>query len=526
MVRKNNGGKEMNPGETRNFPGPFHDSKMIWLMAIAAFAIMSLWPIWSVRFLPMQDYPQHLLQAHMLHSSNNPALNYNDNFVFHLRVGPYMTFFATMILLLKFLPVEIAGKISISVYILMVTLLAIKLSRRSKVKYFTPWGLLLFFPFSFNQQYFFGNVNYLLSIPLLIFAMIDYEELTSSAPRTWPILRHLPWQLALFFTHPFTFLIYISLALVGGILLCHKRAELKRALVAILIAVMLFLVWFVAAMGTGTVTSNIFATDRMSWLPFSQSLVFYGYMFTGMRWYEGTDKISVILWMAVATVVIQAFLTGLKRKQEYRYRYLLFFALTTIGVFILPFSKGSEYTFISLRVSAISYFFLTLFIGKIEFKGTCRAMFIILIAACVIHSANKQRRISDEVQEIVPMVEKIPRNSLILPLVLDNDTPELDRFFFDIHLHDHNYYHLLVGGGLSPYFFKLRLAPVHYKPDANRPAPGECYPDLFRWEDHASDYQYFLVRGAPRGFIPYMEENANLVSKSGKWILFKRKTQE
>jgi hypothetical protein len=137
----------------------------------------------------------------------------------------------------------------------------------------------------------------------------------------------------------------------------------------------------------------------------------------------------------------------------------------------------------------------------------------------------KQGRISSEIQEIAPIVAKIPQNSRILPLVFDKNTPELESSF-DMHLHDHDYYHLLVGGGLSPYVIENPLFPVRYKAGIKLPAPGEYRPDLFEWELHASDYEYFLVRAASDSKISYGPEKMKLIGCSGKWLLFERSRDE
>ena len=92
-----------------------------------------------------------------------------------------------------------------------------------------------------------------------------------------------------------------------------------------------------------------------------------------------------------------------------------------------------------------------------------------------------------------------------------------------MHLHVHNYYHLL-GGGLSPYFFPAPQHLVHLRAGiTNLPAPCEYSPAQFRWEQHADNYQYFLVRGAPLLFILYMNENTEPIARSGEWLLLKRK---
>src|SRR5437899_2773521 len=48
----------------------------LWWVAVVAFVLIGLWPVWSTRFPPMQDYPQHLLQAQLLASACDAPSNY------------------------------------------------------------------------------------------------------------------------------------------------------------------------------------------------------------------------------------------------------------------------------------------------------------------------------------------------------------------------------------------------------------------------------------------------------------------
>jgi hypothetical protein len=278
------------------------------------------------------------------------------------------------------------------------------------------------------------------------------------------------------------------------------------------VAVVLFLLWL-SIEKAGTAASSTSASG-VTWEPFSFSLAFYGYIFTGMRWVDGVDKVSVVLWIAIGALGVYAFFAGGQEKGRFLHPSFVFFILTTMAVFVFPFRIG-HYTFISLRIAAVSYLFLAMLAGHLKFKRAWKGVFTILVAAVLIQSVIKQERISGEIEEIAPLVARIPPNSVILPLVFDNNTPELERAFFDMHLHDHNYYHLLVGGGVSPYFPKQPLVPVHYKPGVTRPAPGEYTPHHFRWERHASDYRYFLVRGAPDLFVSYLADKTELIGLSG-----------
>ncbi len=507
--------KNVKAASERNYRG-----KIAFYLVVAIFTLIALWPIWSVRFLPMQDYPQHLLQAQIISSYNDPEFDYNQNFTYHLQLVPYMTFYLITILLLKVFPILIAGKISTSIYLLMITVLVIRLSRQSYGEY-EPWGLLLFFPFAFNQQYFSGNINFLLSLPILIFALLDHEDLTNKPLGGWPIFRHTLWQLLLFITHPLTFLIYLSFAVVGTFLSLPSRDKFLRGLTFPMIGIILFVFWFAfgEAITSGTGSPEV---GSWVWTPFRTSIIYYGYMFTGMRWYDGVDWEPTVLWISLLLLILYSFYKGIKERRSFSYRYLVFFILSMLGVFFLPFGKG-VYTFINLRFASVSYFLFALFVGNIRFKGSWKTIFISLIAGCMIFSVIKQSNISGEAAEIIPLVKKIPSNSRILPLVFDNDSRELDRYSFDPHLHSHNYYHIIIGGGLNPYFPKASLNPVHYRPASERPAPGENQPYRFMWEPHSADYQYFLLRGASSASIAYLGQHADYIERSGKWILFKRK---
>jgi hypothetical protein len=465
----------------------------------------------------MQDYPQHLFQAYAISCRNNPAFDFDENFNIDFRLAPYATFYAITVALSAAMPIEVAGKVSVSLYILCVILLVTKLSRRFEAG-FVPWGLLLLFPLAFNQNYFLGNINYVYSLPLLLFTLIDHEHITRGPVSIWPVCRHALWQLSLFLTHPFTFLMYVSLAGVGALLSWPRRSELVRGLIFPVAGAVFFLLWF-ATTHAGEVV------EKILWCPFTWTLSWYGSIFTGMRWWDGLDKVPILVWMAIGVLVVHTFLATEKVDRRFSIRYALFFTVTTVAVFILPFGIWPSYMYVNLRVAAAAYLFLAMLVGQLRFKGIWKGVFTVLVTVLLIHSVIKQGRISVEIEEIVPIVSRIPKNSRILPLVFDNDTPELDPSTFDIHLHDHNYYHVLVGGGLSPYLFvKTPLLPVYHKPGVNRPAPGLYSPHLFRWERHASDYHYFLARGAPGGLVSYLTNKAEPIARSGKWILFKRTT--
>src|SRR6266576_4892431 len=94
------------------------NERLVWSITVAAFLCLALWPLWSARFPPMQDYPLHLFHAQALRAHNDPAFDYNRYYEFRLR-PVYATFFLTTLFFAKFAPIEIAGKVCLALYALL-----------------------------------------------------------------------------------------------------------------------------------------------------------------------------------------------------------------------------------------------------------------------------------------------------------------------------------------------------------------------------------------------------------------------
>lgn len=490
-----------------------------WLVALEAFLCLALWPIWSERFPPMQDYPQHLLQAQMLRVHDRPGFDYNQNFIFHLR-PTYAAFTLATLLFSAVAPIEVAGKLALSLCPVLIAVVALRLGRRFGERG-APWGALLFFPMAFNQQYFLGNTNYLLSLPLLVLALMDFEDLLAGPLRAWPVLRQFLWQLVLFIAHPFTFLAYVCLALLDAFAARDKRERLTGKLLLMLAGALLL---FAAAWIDSAVASVPKAASgaEMQWSPLKLTLTFFALMFNGMQWSRGAQPVPLALWGGVFAIVLGAVIARRKVSGPALRRRAILLVPVVMAMCVLP-SWAGTFTFINLRVAAIVYFLLALTAAEVEFRGWWKYALATLLALTMSDSIVRQARISAEVAEIAPVISRIPPNSRILPLVFDADSAELEPGFFDAHLHDHDYYHLLVGGGFNPYFFEAPVLPAHYRKGAERPAPGEYNPGGFSWERHSSDYQYFLARGAPESFKTCIARRCDEVAASGKWTLYERR---
>lgn len=495
--------------------------RRVWHVTVGLFFLLAVSPLWTSRFPPMQDYPQHLMMSHMLRHWHDPAFDYPQ--YFDIRIHPaYATFHLITLAFSYLVPVETAGKLTLSLYPVLVAVLVLRLGRRLE-KDGSPWGALLFFPLAFNQQYFLGNENYFLALPLLVMALLDYEDFLAVPLGAWSAVRLFFWEAVVFVTHPFAFLIFASLAGVAAIV---KYRQTEKWIVKVLVstggAVVLFLLVWLWNQLSPAVEKG--ANEGVAWLSPRTVLEFFTMMFTGMKNWSQASIPDVVLWVAVFAVVVAGAVGDWSTRKGIPRLYLIWLAVGFVALFALPF-RMILFTFINLRVVAAVYFLLALVAAQVRFGKRMAPCLVGLLGVCMVLSLIKQSRISAEVNEIAPLFAHMRPNARVLPLVFDNDSPELDSAWFDIHLHDHNYYHVLVGGGFNPYLSHSPLIPAHYKPGAMRPAPGEYRAVFFSRQLDAADYDYFLLRAAPPGAPEYVGSIANQVAVSGKWMLFERKQQ-
>jgi len=493
--------------------------------ALILFLAVSLFPLWTSRFPPMQDYPQHLAATAILAGLHDPAFDYGRNLEGRLRIGPYSLFYLTTLALKPVVGIEASGKLFLSIYLILIAVLFVKACRRARsdparLSPVVPAVPLLFFVFAFNQFYFLGMLNFLISVPLLVLALMDHERIANDGAGRHPVLRLAAWQLALFLAHPFTFGLYVLFSVLGTVVFDRSRAGFKRSLGLSFLAGLAFLVFFIPPLLSPASSPTAGFSPR--WLPPRMTFAFFFYMFTGMRLFDGVNLVPVLLWAALAISVICGYFFAPKQGRSPSERYSFFWGISLLLFFVLPFAQGS-YSYVNFRLAPISYFFLALTLSRLRLRKALNAALIVPLAALVAMSVVQQKKISGEIEAVVPIVERIPPNSRILPLIFDNDSPNLDRPFFDAHLHDHQYYHILVGGGFNPYLLSFSIGPIRIKTGAAGPVLSSYEAGRFDWNIHSDDYRFFLTRGAPPAFLGYLGERANPIVRSGPWILFERK---
>ncbi len=497
---------------------PLRQDQIIFSCALLILTLFSLWPIWANRFLPMQDYPQHLFLAHLISTYNASSFNWKEFYTVQLGFRPYMFWYLAMNFLAHVVDIETAGKLLFSLYIFLITTLAY-IARRLPPKGFLPWGALLLYPLAFNQMYYMGMANYLMSLPVLFIALLDLDNLTNGIT-IGRVARHGFYCLILFLNHPYTALVYITLAVISAFSSRKNRNTSLQMLFPAGIMSLSILLWYIFQHSAGTTPTSVPWTIYWWPYPWHWLLAYYILPFSGMRLFSGPDLFTCILWCIIATLFLVAWRENKSKDVVYR-KLLMLSGASLAGFFVLPFWVG-YYSYFNLRMAPVSYFALALALCRV--RVSCRAGIVLVLSLLLllVVSIQMQSAVARETETILPALSAAQKNSLILPLMFDTASDAIDPICFDqIHAHDADYYHLAVGGGANPTLFPNAMMPVQYKSGLLLPYPHK--PLNFTWQEHGRYYDYILARKPPPEFYASIKLDSTLVTTSGPWLLFKNK---
>jgi len=494
-----------------------------WLAGAAGRRAFELWlalltvaciaPIWLFRFLPMQDYPQHLFISFVLATYDDPRFNWQQYYDVVSRLGPYTLTYSLTKWLAAAFGIEIAGKLLASAYFLLLATVVVVAARehgRDRV----PWPLLLLFPLSFTPVYYLGFQAYLLSLPILILSLLHLEVWVPRGLGVKDLAIHASLLALLVLLHPFSVLVFLAFSSWAALFHVRVPSELLRAVAPPAILTALLAIWYWRA-ATAPAPPGIQWSVR--WWGAAEIVEFFLLPFTGMRITHGIDSRIVLVWCALAGL-LGWYLFRSWSQSRFSKKKLGFLVLSMFGYAVLPFWFG-YYGYLNLRLGAVVYLLLPISIASIRLPPVAGHACAVVALGLVIVAARNHREVSRETEEIVPLFARMEKNATVFPLYIDAGTRVLDsRYFYQLHAHDHFYYHTLVGGGGGPRLWSLFLPVVvrdpQALPDFTRPTTREGRRQL------PSGYRYVLVRGERSGQWPGALSPLRPVARSGRWALF------
>ena len=138
---------------------------------VAAFAILwicALVPLWVPRFLPLLDMPDHLDAIAIWHRYHNDSWGYSKYYQLNLIPLPYWGYFLPVHLLSYLMPIEIANKVYLSAYALLLPVSTAVLARQMGRSH---WLALFSFPLVFNMNFSYGFITFCAGLVVLSFAL-------------------------------------------------------------------------------------------------------------------------------------------------------------------------------------------------------------------------------------------------------------------------------------------------------------------------------------------------------------------
>src|SRR6516164_8546901 len=139
----------------------------LWILLLLLIAVGLLAPIWTVRYPPLVDYPNHLASAFVLAHLNDPAFHFSQFYASDWNTYPYLAMDLILVGLQHLMPIDWAGRVLLSLSILAVPAAAWFFVRQAnpEEESLAFWSLLIS-----NNVFFFlyGFLNMQLSLALCL----------------------------------------------------------------------------------------------------------------------------------------------------------------------------------------------------------------------------------------------------------------------------------------------------------------------------------------------------------------------
>jgi hypothetical protein len=492
--------------------------RLIYIL-IGMLVTCSLLPIWCVKYPPLQDYPQHLAAAHILRNYNNPKFDYHRNFRINLLFVPGVLFELLVALLNVIFPIEIAGKIGLSLYIVFfpISLLYFLSRVESNRKYLAFFA----FPYLFNFFFNIGFTNFCLGVPLTFFAL-GYWCHRGERLGIKQLLSLTGFSILIYFAHLITFAVFLWSLLTLSLFSEKRWRKLLLIIASVMPSLLLFTAYWFKSESQSLLHNRLEYTDLYGTL-LTFMLAFYPYRgFLGM----------LIFFLPTSLFLFSAFYSLFKERETifslktgHGQLFLLWISFLIL-FFLLPLHTPPGGYYANIRL-AIFIFFIGLAWIQLPKDQTLHklitVLLVILSITSIAYTYHKYSSLQDEFRDYLSGIKYINWNSRLLPLIVQQYAEKFNTKPF---LHAWAYYHI-AKGGVGPYFFaRLSYHPILYRRNRRMPAPGEGFPERFSSEGHSQPYDFILLWGGTSKIRQEVKRRFELIHSQGKIELYARRKRD
>lgn len=485
-----------------------HRERSAFLLVFGLLALAAVLPLWVGEYLPMVDLPQHAAQLSIGLHWDDPEFGYpryfHPNWMTNQRFA-----YSVVHVFMSMLPLVPALKCTLSLAVVGVPLAVWLLLARVGAD---RWWALLAFPVAYNFCFYWGFLNFIVTIPLgIVFIALAVQYAT--APSKLRAVALLAYAHGLFFAHVLV-LAYSGLVSVLVILARAPSRRDKLVGCAALACVLPFVAaWWATIQGLAPSTTGTPVFGHWGWHRLEQ-------FFSFQLGVEEHDRRGALI---AGALLLLPFVMG-AQPSRVPWRWIPF-GVTVLAFFIVPLS-GIEVDLIYGRFAAFVLPTLLFALDRREPKATGRglrwgrALATSLVAAQLFALALTFRAFDAEARPLDRVLAAAEPHHRVLYLPT---APGSEVSFSWPYSHFGQWYQVKRGGLVDFSFAEFFPMWYRYKPELLPGLPDEFdwRPQTFRWGEHHGDrFDYLLVRGPILAeWFEGKPERVYTVAREQEWTL-------
>jgi hypothetical protein len=451
---------------------------LLFLLSVVFVGVMPLYFVWTSDFLPLTDFPNHIARIEILKAYGASAfyrkyffVNYFNG---HLPI-PDIVFDLFAAKLLPFLTVQTAGRLFLSLYVLLSIVSVILLAEETGAD--REIALLGYLPVVYSLFFNMALLNFIFSIPLFIFALVAFLRYEKSGRLLYLGLLSV-LSVFVYMSHLFSLFILAVTLILHVVFSRTKRRKLFIALALLCaVTVILYLSGNVLSFRNYPTWVNYklrllplyFLSYPVNYLDYRAGMIILVFYVAALLWHAATSP-SVNRGFAVLGMVF------------------LFLYLA------LPFS-GVSGTMIDARALPFAAVMLLVAFGRRVKAGRAVPviLFILVLAMKAYGSFSYYSEFPGTLSKISRCMDKVEEGAVLLPVCSMDGS--------NINPYTHVWaYEVLKKKLITPYLFAGREQPLKYRRALFAPSSLWGYekkydePPAF-WEKLRNTYDYVLIIG-------------------------------
>ena len=498
-----------------------------WSLLIGMLIVAYLLPIWLFPYFPTQDGVSHVYNSQILTEYNNPEYQFRDSYEINWYPFPNWLSHASLAVLMFVFPALIAEKIFLSLYVILFPIAiyyflnAVQNERHTLV--------ILSFTFIYNYLLLMGFYNFAVSVPLFFLALgYWWKHKDEMTVRRIVLLNLL--IIITYFAHLISYaFILFSIALLA---VFYFKRNFKRILMTgcyLLPAAVLLIVYLP--------TSDLLAGGPPEFGFGRVAELFANLigMYVLVAYAEPPNWISIAVSALFLFLIVATFWQNRRgtTAEHPGQKAFLYLAIVLLGLyFILPNAIGPG-GWVNDRLAILASLAILAWFREfdnIQWRRVFTAVVTLLALINLVYIGVLFKRLNTEIREFNAFVERVEKNSVILPIYSD---PSGSSKRVGIFVNAANYYCLDNGCiNLGNYEIQFDYFPVRFNADFETPLDEKEWVQVVHWQperidlcDYADNVDYLLLWDTPDepAVAEAIEACYTLIASEGKLKLYQGK---